>query len=174
MKVKIPNYPKGNGNRRVEVEVNKWDTYSADYTLALIILPVLLQLKETQHGVPGSFCDGVGSDYDRNFCFDFIDRDEIQNAGEEKWKETLDKMIWSFHQIVDDTWDSKYHHGSFEFDWAPIDITNPITGKITKAYEMVEKVGNTHWHDRVGQELHNERIKEGLELFGKYFQDLWD
>ncbi len=174
MKVKIPDYPKRNVNRRIEVQIDKWDTYSVDHTLSFIILPLLLQLKETQHGIPGSFSEGVGSDYDRNFCFDFIDRDEIMDSAEKKWADILDKMIWSFSQLLDDSWDEKYHHGSFDFDWEPVDVTNPITGKVTQAYQMVEKKGNTHWHDRVGQELHNERINEGLELFGKYFCHLWD
>jgi len=32
------------------VKIDRWDSWSADHTLSLIILPVLKQLKETKHG----------------------------------------------------------------------------------------------------------------------------
>jgi len=38
MKVNIRNYNKGPKERKVEVTVNRWDTYSMDHTAALIIL----------------------------------------------------------------------------------------------------------------------------------------
>jgi hypothetical protein len=41
-------------------------------------------------------------------------------------------------------------------------------------YRMVDKNPNEHWYDSLGHDLHNERIQEGLELFGKHFRDLWD
>jgi hypothetical protein len=45
---------------------------------------------------------------------------------------------------------------------------------VEKAYEMVDENPGEHWYDHIGHELHEERIQEGLELFGKYFRSLWD
>jgi hypothetical protein len=51
---------------------------------------------------------------------------------------------------------------------------NPITGKMEGTYEMVDNNPGEHWYDSVGHRLHEERIQEGLELFGKHFRSLWD
>ena len=54
MKINIGKYKK-NGNPRTEkIHIDPWDTWSMDYTLALIILPMLNQLKESKHGAPSS------------------------------------------------------------------------------------------------------------------------
>jgi hypothetical protein len=39
---------------------------------------------------------------------------------------------------------------------------------------MVDKNPGAHWYDAEGHLLHEERIQEGLELFGKYYRSLWD
>ena len=38
--------------RTVYVKIDKYDTWSMDHTLSLIIVPMLKQLKATQHGSP--------------------------------------------------------------------------------------------------------------------------
>ena len=38
--------------RKVKVRIDEYDTWSMDHTLALIILPMLKQLKATKHGSP--------------------------------------------------------------------------------------------------------------------------
>ena len=48
MKVNIGEYPEPS----VDVRIDKQDTWSMDYTLAHVILPMLIQLKETKHGSP--------------------------------------------------------------------------------------------------------------------------
>jgi hypothetical protein len=39
---------------------------------------------------------------------------------------------------------------------------------------MVDKNPDAHWYDSEGHTLHEDRIQEGLDLFGKYFRALWD
>jgi hypothetical protein len=176
MRVNIRNFNKGPKERKIDVKVERWDTYSMDHTAALIILPLLLQLKQTKHGVPSGLVTRTGGDTDNNYCFDFIQEDEnvVFDKLCEQWDEILDKMIWSFQQLVDDSYDSKYHHGHMKLGWKPIEITNPSTGQVEKAYEMVDENPGEHWYDHVGHTLHEERIQEGLELFGKYYRNLWD
>jgi hypothetical protein len=55
-------------------------------------------------------------------------------------------MIWSFEELNKDDWERQY----FE--------ENPDEMK---------------W-DKDGWTKHNERIQNGLTLFGKYFRNLWD
>jgi hypothetical protein len=176
MKVNIRKYNKGPKERKIDVLVERWDTYSVDHTLAFIMLPLLLQLKDTMQGVPGEFTQSVGSDTDGNYCFDFIqdDQDEVFDTNCKKWYDTLDKIIWSFQQIIDDDYSNKYHHGDMKIGWKPITLPNPITGVVEEMYEMVDENPNEHWYDYLGHQLHEDKIQEGFELFGKYFRSLWD
>lgn len=178
MKVNIRNYQKNN-RRKVNVKIDNFDTWNADKTLAYIIYPMLIQLRDTKQGVPGVLVDDVGGeDYADQDSFDFYKEShkEAWEVGAERWDEILDKMIWSFQQIVDGDYDSKYHHGKADYEFVESDKTypNPITGKLEATYQMVDKNPNDHWYDHVGHRLHEERIQEGLELFGKYFRNLWD
>ena len=85
-------------------------------------------------------------------------------------------MIWSFQQIVFDDWESQYHHGTPEYDWVQSNepYINPLSGKTEDTFQMVDKNPNEHWTDIEGMRKHEERIQEGLELFGKYYRHLWD
>lgn len=179
MKVSLGKYPKGSQKRRINVQIDGFDTWSLDHTLSLIILPALIQLKHTKHGVPSEFTDRTGGDFDNNFVFDFIKEDdnEVFDKLCGKWDEVLDKMIWSFLQLsIEDDYDSQYHHGKMDFEWIKSEYTytDPITGKTEKTYQMRDKDPTSHWYDSVGHTLHEERIQEGLELFGKYYRSLWD
>jgi hypothetical protein len=179
MKINLSKYPKGRGNRRIDIQIDPFDTWSFDHTIASIILPALIQLKNTKHGVPSGFTDRVGGDFDNNLVFDFIKEDDPEVFDQlcDSWDEVLDKMIWSFLQLsIEDDYDNKYHHGKIETDWVESDYTytDPITGKIEKTYQMVDKNPDGHWYDHIGIQEHEKRIQEGLELFGKHFRDLWD
>lgn len=177
MKVNIGPYTNGNKPRKVSIRIDRHDTYSMDHTLALIILPMLVQLRNTKHGIPHEFAEVGGEDYNSQESFDFYkeSQNESFSKGCDRWDEVLDKMIWSFEQIIDDDYDSKYHHGEVEFEWKELDekIHNPITGKDETAHEMINKNKN-HWYDYIGHKEHETRIQEGLDLFGKYFRNLWD
>ena len=177
MKAKLGKYQKNN-RRKIDIHIDSSDTWSAYYTIALIALPILLQIREEKMGVPAEFGDVLGNDYDSQMSFDFVKEDHDW-AFEEKikeWDNTLNKMIWSFQQIVHDDYDELYHHGVPKYSWKKLDevYTNPITNKQEGLYEMVDENPDEHWYDIEGHTLHNERIKEGLILFGKYFQNLWD
>lgn len=178
MKVKLPKWNKRD-ERKAEVHIDGWDTWSLDHTLALIILPALLQLKNTKQGIPSSFGSVGGEDYDNQDSFDFYKEthNDAFEIGCRKWDETLDKMIWSFSQLVDGSWEEQYHHGEEpEYEWEETGDTylHPTTGKPEKTYRMVNKNLGKHWVDYTGIEEHQKRIDEGLELFGKYYRHLWD
>jgi hypothetical protein len=179
MKIKINKWPKAANSQKVDIQIDSWDTWNMDGTLAQIIYPMLLQLRATKHGLPGEFVNDVGGeDYATQDSFDFYKEThkESWDIAAQRWDEVLDKMIWSFGQIAYEDYDDKYHHGKGEYDWVETDklYPNPITGKPEPTYQMVDKNPEEHWYDHVGHKLHEDRIQEGLELFGKYFRNLWD
>lgn len=139
---------------------------------------MLLKLKEEKQGVPNEFAMVGGENYIEQKSFEFYEESNAESfdKGCERWNEVLDKMIWSFEQLISDEWESTYHHGTHETDWVETDklYKNPLTGKMEKTYQLVDKNPGGHWYDFQGHQLHQERIQEGLELFGKYFQNLWD
>ena len=176
MKVNISPFDKQ--GRKIHVKIDGSDVWSWDHTLAYIILPGLLHLKVTKHGIPSEFANVGGEKYNQQQNFDFYEEshDEAFDEGIKRWDETLDKMIWSFQQILFDDWELKYQHGNTEFDWVKTDTLyhNPATGKNEDTFQMIDKNPGEHWTDYEGMRIHEERIQEGLELFGKYYRHLWD
>ena len=178
MKVKIGPYPKKGNRRKIDVQIEKFDTWSFDHTLAQIIYPALLQLRETKQGIPSDFAMAGGEDYLEQDSFDFY-KETNQECFEkrcEQWNEVLEKIIWAFQQLTIDDYSSQYYHGNAEYDWVETDhlYPNPISGKMEPTYQMVDKNPDEHWFDSEGLKLHEERIQEGLDLFGKYYRSLWD
>lgn len=167
-------YAKG---QKVDITIDKYDTYNVDGTLAQVILPLLVQLKDTMHGIPNDFATVGGEDYHHQLSFDFYtdSANEAFQIGVERWNEVLDKMIWSFQQLAIDDYDSLYHHGKLDVDWELTNekIMNPVTGKLENTYAMKNKSTNS-WYDYVGHQLHEKRIQEGIDLFAKYYRNLWD
>lgn len=177
MKINIGKYPKVKP-QKVVVEIERHDTWNMGHTLALIIYPMLLKLKEEKQGIPGEFADAGGENYVDQKSFEFYEESHDWAFQEKckEWDVVLDKMIWSFEQLIDEEWESKYHHGKHETDWVESDklFKNPITGKMEKTFQMVDKNPDGHWYDFEGHQLHLARMQEGFELFGKYYQNLWD
>lgn len=169
MKVDIKNYRNGGYSRKISVKIDDFDTWSLDHTLAIIIYPALLQLKNTKHGVPGEFADVGGESHGTQDSFDFYkeSHNEAFDEGSKRWDEILDKMIWSFEQLLKDDYSEQYHHGEAKFEFV---IENEDDD-----YSVMKDLNPTeHWYDGNGHMLHEQRIQEGLDLFGRYFRSLWD
>ena len=132
--------------RKVKIQIDKWDTWSMDTTLAKIVYPMLLQLKATKHGYP----TGIDlEDVPENLRFtDWTEEDlwyggqlplfemEVCNPEhisitEARWDWVLDEMIYAFSKLADDDF------------WASNLEDSP-------------------------------RIDNGFRLFGKYYRALWD
>jgi len=148
--------------RHVEIQIDKYDTWSMDSTLALIIVPMLKQLRDTTHGYPGDFSH---EDYGRQQGFEG-EGFEFPEDGFEQWQATLDKMIWAFEQVLDDDWEDQYRTGSIEFDCVPCEDSDH--------WELVRSEDDTSIIDYDGIAAHNARMQEGFDLFGKYYRSLWD
>lgn len=147
--------------RKIKVRVDYYDVWGADHTLALIILPVLKRLKEVKHGSPFVDLTDVPEELHPTEAAG-PDNGYTDSTVHERWEWVLNEMIWAFEQIVnDDNTDQFYDHT----DADAYTKANPddFMGSMDKL-----KV------DREGLNAHNERIKRGTTLFGKYYQGLWD
>ena len=125
------------------------ELWNLDYTVAKFVLPRLIKFKENSLGFPG---------YDEADTMD-------------KWQNILQKMITAFEYIVtNDNWwvdDPRY------------DYSNGIHIEIDKDKKTLFHFRIDDWIKEIKnnrdteQDRRNEAIKEGLELFSKYFRHLW-
>jgi len=105
--VRIDDYPQDcEKERHINVQIEDFDVYSMDATLAHIIVPMLKKLKEVKVGIPGDLVKefhqfGIQTDLDLGVSPESLDRMEMEYA-EKRWNEILDKMIWSFEQSMND------------------------------------------------------------------------
>ncbi len=153
MKVSIGKYPKKDGKQKVSVRIDPWDTWSMDATLALIIHPMLKQLKKTQHGAPYTddedFPEHLRSTAAKPKKNDW-DLDEFHFK---RWDWVLSEMIWAFGEKVKDK----------EPDFW---IEKPKWNK-----EGIVKSGTL---DKEKMDKYFGRKKNAFHLFGKYYGNLWD
>ena len=145
MKVNIHGYNKSDF-RKIKVQIQHFDTWNLDSTLALIIYPALVQFKASKSGIPGYFTKEA---HPSQLSFDFYKEDDCcYEAGVIEWNKTLDKMIWSFQQACFENYtDAKFHQVS------------ESTGQLD--------------YDYIGHQMYVDRINEGFELFGKWYAAMW-
>jgi len=165
--------------RRVKVKIDYYDHWSCDATLTPIVLPLLKSLKEHKQGsgfidledVPPEMRMTSTEDYDGQRTFDFYtdenDTQKIKCDVHTRYEWALNEMIWAFEQLDSDDWENQYWitHPEIDFDKYPEDegkTVIPVRWKVQ---------GECDW---VGRAKHQDRIDNGLRLFGKYFQTLWD
>lgn len=144
-------------NRDIKyIKIDPWDVWSMDSTLSPIILPMLKQLKKVKHGAPYVYDEDVPPKLRANRDIKYrgnVDpdlhkiSDEVDKKFFKRFDYILDEMIWTFETLSN--WD---HEDKF--------------------YKKVKP--HSYRVDRVGLRKHNERIDNGLRLFGKYYRTLWD
>jgi hypothetical protein len=87
---------------RVEyVKIDKYDTWNADHTLAMVILPVLKQIKETKRGAPIVSDEDVPDEI-KSMNAPRTESDwDIDEFYFKRFDYVLDEMIWSFEELLD-------------------------------------------------------------------------
>ena len=125
--------------RKVKIQIDPYDTWSLDHTLALITHPMLVQLKKANHGYFSSDPEDVPS-------IGKGETDELEfndSKALDRYNWIMDELIWTFDQIA-------------------------------KGDDLPFYDEDTGVYDHAAQQEHDERIKNGLRLFGKYYRALWD
>ena len=144
--------------QKVKVHIDRWDTWSMDHTLALIILPMLVQLKESKHGAPNVDNADVPKELraTKKQIEAYGKKGDVDPKHFERWDWIQDEMIWAFEQKCRDHWEEDYYGPYIEGEG------DGILG------------GHFEWTDDEGRQKHQERMSNGFRLFGKYFESLWD
>lgn len=153
--------------RKIKIHIDPYDVWNMNHTLSLIILPMLEMLKAHKHGSP------------------FVDQEDVpehlratEKAGPEngytdntvhdRWAWILDEMIWTFQQLADEDADRQFHSGEHDIIWEKVER------EYGTGFVMKKGPNDTHVFDKEGYDAWNKRIDNGLRLFAKYYQGLWD
>ena len=152
--------------RTIKVHIDRWDTWSMDHTLALIVLPMLKQLKETKHGGPYVDLKDVPKElHGKKLTKKQKDNGEVDDKHFERWDWVLDEMIFAFDSKVNDGWEEQFEKGESDLQWKKLE---------DGMSQMVEGPNHTREYDWEGRKKYQERISNGFRLFGKYYESLWD
>ena len=149
----------------IKVQIDPWDTWSMDRTLAHIILPMLKQLKEKKHGAPFTDDEDVPEELRSTACAPKENEWDTDENHFKRWDWIMDEMIWAFEQKLDDDWESQYRTGEHDSYFERIDGTDYS--------EMKNGPNHTYKCDYEGMKKHEDRMKNGFRLFGKYYNGLW-
>lgn len=148
MKVNIGNYCRNSENQKIDIQIDPWDTWNMDYTLALIIHPMLIQLKETSHGTPEVDNEDVPEKLRSE-----KDKYGVSPTSKDKWNYVMDKMIETFHYLSENDYD--------------------LWQESLKIKPNIQYYEFTKEKDKFTKEK-DKMCEEGLRLFGKYYRALWD
>lgn len=140
------------------VKIDYWDTWSMDCTLSPIILPMLVQLQKTKHGSPHVDDEDVPEEIRSTSAPPKENEWDTDEFWHKRWEWVMNELIWTFTQLSDEDNESQFYDHS-EVDPDEKNIMEQVK-KIKCDYDTLK--------------AHNERIKNGLRLFGKYYRGLWD
>lgn len=140
------------------VKIDYWDTWSMDYTLSPIILPMLVQLQRTKQGSPSVDDEDVPEELRSTSAPPKENEWDTDELWHKRWEWVMDEMIWTFTQLSDDDNESQF------YDHSEVDKNEK------NIMEQVKKIKC----DFDALKAHNDRIQNGLRLFGKYYRGLWD
>ena len=131
--------------QKVKVKIDPWDTWSMDHTLAPIILPMLVQLKETKHGAPAV---------------------EFKDVPEELWPPDAEAFnkLYAHNGETDENFFKRW-------DWVLDEMIYAFDCKANKD-EVYMRFDIKTEKDAIRKE--QDRISNGFRLFGKYYENLWD
>lgn len=165
-----------NRKRKVKVQIDNYDVWAADHTLAMIIAPTLKKLKEVKRGCP--HVDNEDVPEELRMTAEDLQQFEYDGSTDSKfearWNYILDEMIWAFEQHSDsDDGEDQYYHNVDQLDM----VFTPVEGKpgSTLSFNYQKDPSKPkYWVDREGIKQHQARMANGVRLFGKYYQALWD
>ena len=133
--------------RKTKIRIDKYDTWSMDHTLALIILPMLKQLKATKHGSPYTDDEDVPENLRSTAAEPKENEWDTDSNLFKRWDWVMDEMIYAFEKELDEDWEMEIYQREPE-----------------------------GWDDEkfADRKVIQDRIANGFRLFGKYYQGLWD
>lgn len=161
--------------RKIKVRIDHYDTWSLDSTLAHIILPALIQLRDCSQSY--GYVEDADAPVDMAKAFAEDQEDFYDSNAHKRWVWALNEMIFAFECKVNDNWDEQFWSGEFgklEFVETDVEEVNYATGKKEKVVTTTDALMGTRECDWEGRQKMQDRISNGFRLFGKYYEALWD
>jgi len=150
------------------VKLDQWDTWSMDHTLAYIIHPMLLQLKETKHGAPYTDDKDVPKELKSTSAPPKENEWDTDEFHFQRWDYILDEMIWAFEQELKDDDENQF------FDHSAYDKPDGSKSNHKEWFDDMSKAQSKLKVNWKGLKEHQKRKANGFRLFGSYYQNLWD
>ena len=149
-----------------QIHIDRWDTWNMDGTLSRIILPMLRQLHRTNHGAPFVEDQDVPEHLSSKAAEPKENKWDTDSNHFARWDWVMQEMIWTFEQLQPGyDWEKQYQTGVMDIVWKKLD------GEYS---EMTNGPDHTWQQDYEATKLHQQRINRGLQLFARYYQNLWD
>lgn len=166
-------------SRRVSVKIQPHDTWNMDETLAHIILPMLIQMRNTKQGA----FSVDSEDVPEHLRPTEAEQQAYGTDGEtdsrffQRWDWIMDEMIFAFDCLTRD-WEQQFYSGTIDTVCTPVDRDgDPVVDSDDPdfiGYRLDSGPNDTFEVDREGLKAMDDRINNGLRLFGKYYRGLWD
>lgn len=142
--------------RQEYVQIDYYDHWNVDHTLALIIAPLLKSLKEHKKSY-GLIDDADVPEHLQSKFGVKEDEWSMDSLAEKRYEWFLNEVIWAFTVHKDDNeTDQFYDHGTS-----------------VKGEDIMDAVRRIKV-DQAGLDAHNARKQHAFNMFGKYYQTLWD
>jgi len=150
--------------RKVKIRVDHYDVWSADQTIAMLIVPILHELRHSKQGYSYIDDEDVPENI-RSYNAPALTQEEIcrgdyDEFAEKRWDWVLDEIIWTFEQHASDDWEEAYYSGE-------------INLQVDSLGYLVEGPNHTFKQDYEGIKAHRTRMENGRKLFAKYYVALW-
>jgi hypothetical protein len=158
---RLCNWIESKRERQIYVRIDKYDSWSADHTLALIAVPLLRQLQANKHGAPNVDDDDVPEGLGlRSYECDQLPMDEYTPDANhfKRWDWVLSEIIWALEQKTSDSVEDQFY--------------SKVDPQL-KSSDIEDIMSNTVI-DWTAMNAWQERKTRGYKLFGKYYENLWD
>lgn len=143
-------------DRTVKIKVRVYDAWNACDTMSMLILPILKELANQKHGSGFVDDEDVPDNLKKTSAPPVENEWDTDENFHKRWEWVMSEMIWTFEQLQPDCdWEDQYYDKT---------KMHKIGGK--RGFE----IGTL---DEVAHKAHQDRITNGLRLFGKYYQGLW-
>ena len=98
-----------NRERKVKIHVDRYDVWNADHTIAILVHPILVKLKETSHGCPFTEDEDVPEELKSTSAPPKETEFETDDNHDKRWDWILGEMIWAFEQHNDNEAEDQFH-----------------------------------------------------------------
>lgn len=164
MKVDISYYKAGRRKgqvRKNHVVCSERDAWNADWTIAQMVLPLLLQVKKDKQGAP--FVDDVyvPEELRSTSCAPKENKWDTDDNWFKRYQYVLDEIIFAMQEVA-----NNYENEPEMFEKVREIDPKTMTGELDTGLEIIP-------HMEALNKAYHARIQNGLMLFGVFFTSLW-